>query len=149
MWDGTLRSIHATVDRIDREDGTARIHRTPYRTGLRKRQSINNCVNYMLKQDVIRPRHSAWSSPVVVVPKKNGKPRFSVDYRRLNAIIKECTNPIPKMDDCLDSLGDAHSSRPSTAPRGTRTYPYGLTNERRRPSPATTVCSSRSSYCSG
>lgn len=44
---------------------------------------------------------------MVVVPKKNGKPPFCVDYRRLNAITKKDTYPIPRMDDCLDSLGEA------------------------------------------
>lgn len=107
MWDGKLGSIHATVHRIETDDNTLPIHMAPYRTGLRKREIITDCVNAMLKQDVIRPSRSDWSSPVVVVPKKNGKPRFCVDYRRLNAITKKDTYPIPRMDDCLDSLGEA------------------------------------------
>jgi len=61
----------------------------------------------MLKQKVIQPSHSESSSPVVVVPKKNGKPRFCVNYRRLNSVTKKDTYPIPRMDDCLDSLGEA------------------------------------------
>eukprot|EP00170_Pyropia_yezoensis_P001936 contig_8302_g1940 len=107
MWDGKLGSIHATVHRIETDDKALPIHMAPYRTGLRKREIITDCVNAMLKQDVIRPSRSDWSSPVVVVPKKNGKPRFCVDYRRLNAITKKDTYPIPRMDDCLDSLGEA------------------------------------------
>jgi len=103
MWDGTLGSIRATVHRIETEDGTSPIHQAPYRTGLRKREIITNRINAMLKQKVIQPSHSEWSSPVVVVPKKNGKPRFCVDYRRLNSVTKKDTYPIPRMDDCLDS----------------------------------------------
>lgn len=56
---------------------------------------------------VIRPSHSHWASPVVIVPKKNGKARFCVEYRRLNAITEKDSYPIPRMDDCLDSLGHA------------------------------------------
>lgn len=107
MWSGKLGTIHATVHRIETDDKVIPIHQAPYRTGLRKREIITDCINAMLKQEVIRPSHSDWSSPVVVVPKKNGKPRFCIDYRRLNAVTKKDTYPIPRMDDCLDSLGEA------------------------------------------
>lgn len=40
-------------------------------------------------------------------PKKDGTKRFCVDYRRLNALTVRDTYPIPRMDECIDSLGDA------------------------------------------
>lgn len=107
MWYGTVGFLHATVHRMDTEDGTAPIQQAPDRTGLRKREIITHCVNAMHKEDVIRRRHSVWSSPVVVVPKKNGEPRFCVDYRRLNAITRKEACHIPRVEDCLDSLGEA------------------------------------------
>jgi len=61
----------------------------------------------MLKLKVIEPSHSAWASPVFILPKQNGKARFFVDYRRLNNITKKDAYPLPRMEDCLDSLGDA------------------------------------------
>jgi len=44
---------------------------------------------------------------VVVVPKPGGHFRFCVDYRRLNERTVKDVYPIPRMDDCLDSLNDA------------------------------------------
>jgi hypothetical protein len=41
------------------------------------------------------------------VPKPDGSLRFCVDYRRLNAITVPETYPLPRMDECIDSLGEA------------------------------------------
>lgn len=49
------------------------------------------------------PSKSPWSSPVVLVPKKNGEVRFCVDYRRLNRLTKK-VYPLPRIDDSLDQL---------------------------------------------
>jgi len=107
MWDGTLGSIRATEHAIVTEPGTLPIRSQPYRTGPHKRQVITDQINKMLKLNVIEPSHSAWARPVVIVPKKNGKARFCVDYRRLNNVTKTDAYPLPRMEDCLDSLGDA------------------------------------------
>jgi len=81
MWDGTLRTIHATKHAIVTPTDAVPIRAQLYRTGPFKRQIIADQLNKMLKLNVIKPSHSAWESPVVIVPKKNGKARFCVDYR--------------------------------------------------------------------
>lgn len=43
----------------------------------------------------------------MVVPKKDGPLRFCVDCRGLNAISQRDSYPIRRIDECLDSLGDA------------------------------------------
>ncbi len=61
----------------------------------------------MLDLGVIEPTSSDWSSPIVIVPKKDETTRFCVDYRKLNSVTVSNTYPLPRMDDCLDSLGNA------------------------------------------
>ena len=56
---------------------------------------------------LIEPANTEWASLVVLVPKKDGSLRFCVDYRRLNAKKRADSYPLPRMDHCIDSLGDA------------------------------------------
>jgi len=107
MCDGTLGVIRATEHSIVTPPEALPIRAQPYRTGPFKRQIIADQIKKMLKLNVISPSHSAWASPVVIAPKKDGKARFCVDFRRLNNITKKNANPLPRMEDCLDSLGDA------------------------------------------
>jgi len=107
MWDGTFSTIHATEHAIVTPADAVPIRAQLYRTDPFKRQIIADQINKMLKLKVIEPSHSAWASPVVIVPMKNGKARFCVDYRRLNNITKKNAYPLPRMEDCLDSIGDA------------------------------------------
>jgi Reverse transcriptase (RNA-dependent DNA polymerase) len=44
---------------------------------------------------------------VVLITKSDGTIRFCVDYRKLNALTVKDSYPLPRMDECLDSLGDA------------------------------------------
>ena len=60
----------------------------------------------MLKQGVITNSNSPWASPVVLVAKKDGSTRFCVDYRKLNAITKLDSFPLPRVDDSLDLLAN-------------------------------------------
>ena len=43
----------------------------------------------------------------MLVAKKNRKKRFCVDYRKLNAITKKDSYPLPRIDEMLDSIAGA------------------------------------------
>ena len=48
--------------------------------------------------------HSEWVSPIVVVPKKNGKLRICQDFRKLNSVTKKDHFPLPFTDAILDGV---------------------------------------------
>ena len=58
----------------------------------------------MLEKRVIQPSDSPWSSPIVLVKKKDGSVRFCIDYRKVNAITRKDAYPLPRVDDTLDTL---------------------------------------------
>ena len=61
----------------------------------------------MIEEGRVRPFDSAWASPIVLVPKKDGTIRFFFFFRQLNTITWRDVFPIPCIDDALDTLGAA------------------------------------------
>ena len=68
------------------------------------KEEVQQLIQDMLARNVIQPSTSPWSSPVVIVRKKDGSARFCVDYRRLNSVTRKDAYPLPRIDDTLDTL---------------------------------------------
>ena len=71
---------------------------------LRELKKEEECVAEMLTGGQIEASDSPWSSPVVLVTKKDGGTRFCVDYRQLNDATTKDAYPLPRIDDNLDML---------------------------------------------
>ena len=61
----------------------------------------------MKNKGVIEESNSPWSSPVVLIRKKDSSLRFCVDYQRLNNITRKNCFLLPRIDDTLDTLAGA------------------------------------------
>ena len=68
-------------------------------------ESLRQQIDRWLDQRVVEEADSPWSFPLVPILKKNGKGiRWAVDCRRLNAVTKKDTFPLPNIADNLSHL---------------------------------------------
>ena len=98
---GRTDHVSHTID-----TGTSPPIRLPYRRlPITKKAALEEEVDKMLTEGIVVPSESPWSSPVVMVTKKDGTCRFCIDYRRLNGVTRKNAYPLPRIDESLDSLG--------------------------------------------
>lgn len=82
----------------------------PYRIPEARREAVRTEVKMMLEADIIEESNSEWCSPIVLVPKLDGKTRFCNDFRKVrpNEISKFDAYPMHRIDELIERLGTAH-----------------------------------------
>ena len=80
-----------------------------YRASPQIRAEIDKQIDTLLQHGFIEPSTSEWTSPVVMVKKKDGSLRFAVDYRQLNAVTQPMNFPLPRLEDIWDAIGESEA----------------------------------------
>jgi hypothetical protein len=80
------------------------INQRAYRLPHHKKNIMELLIAELLRQNVIRPSKSPYSSPAILVKKKDSTWRLCIDYRKLNLQTIKNKFPIPVIEDLLDEL---------------------------------------------
>ena len=83
------------------------IRRKMYNLPFSSKEVVEKEIQVMLDLEIIEPSKSPYSSPVLLVRKKDGSCRFCIDFRGLNKITVFDAEPIPNVEDLFVRL--AHS----------------------------------------
>jgi hypothetical protein len=75
-----------------------------YPLPLHMTEAIKSEVQEMVRLKVIEPSSSAYSSPVIIVKKKDGKNRVCLDFRQLNRQTVFDAEPIPNIEEVFAKL---------------------------------------------
>lgn len=76
----------------------------PYRMAASEQEVVKTIVDELIRDGIVRESNSAYSSPVLLVRKKNNERRLCIDYRKLNSQTVKDRYPLPRIDDQLDRL---------------------------------------------
>ncbi|GFW21148.1 retrovirus-related Pol polyprotein from transposon 17.6 [Trichonephila clavipes] len=101
----------------------------PRRLAFTERQEVNKQIEEWLNEGIIRPSSAEYTSPIVMVKKKDGSSRMCIDYRKLNQKLVKDKFPLPIIEDVLDTLQEARKYTSFIVPDGQFEFnkvPFGL-----------------------
>ena len=100
---GRTSKLHHSIDTGSAHPIRQHVRRVP----PAQREVVKRLLDDMLQDDVIQPSSSPWASPIVLATKKDGSPRFCVDYRKLNEVTRKDAYPLPRIDEILETLAES------------------------------------------
>ena len=104
--DGKLGKCDIVRHKIHLDPHQPPINQRAYRVSPKQKEILDGMLEEMQKQEIIEESTSPWSSPCMLVNKKDNKGyRFVVDYRKLNLATQLVSQNIPTTQEALDSLG--------------------------------------------
>lgn len=93
------------------KDEASPIFHKAYSVPFKLRDQVSDELDRLVKENVLVPvKHSKWASPIVVVPKSNGKLRLCMDCKvTINKYVETEHYPLPRVDDIFAGLaGNAY-----------------------------------------
>jgi hypothetical protein len=106
MISGTATTTVSTGSMHIRLSSDAPVYYRPYRMSHDEKLKVREIVNDLMSKGIVRESESPYSSPVLLVKKKDGSDRMCVDFRALNKITVKDRYPLPLIDDHIDRLGN-------------------------------------------
>jgi DNA-binding NtrC family response regulator len=80
------------------------VNARPYNLSHFQKDTMEALILHLLKNQVIRPSVSSYSSPTILVKKKDGTWRLCIDYKKLKQLTVKNKFSIPVIEDLLDEL---------------------------------------------
>ncbi|GKD59970.1 reverse transcriptase [Tanacetum coccineum] len=96
------KSVRANMD-----DWDVNVNIRPYRCTPAQKDVFGTMVKELLDSGVIRPSHIPFSSPIVMVKKKDGSWRMCIDYRQLNKFTVKDKFSIPIIEELINEFQGA------------------------------------------
>lgn len=87
------------------QEGRGPFYSQPYRSGPDRRRVTEDKAQKLVRDNVTEPSTSPWATPVVLAPETDGMILFCAYCRKLYAVTKKVSHPIPRLEDYIDSLG--------------------------------------------
>lgn len=76
-----------------------------YRTPVRYQAELEKHINSLIQSGRIVESNTPWTSPIVLIKKKNGSLRVCLDFRKLNEVTVPDNYPLPRIDSIIEQIG--------------------------------------------